>query len=91
MTRGRKGYSHEIKAKKAMELSLDLAIWAIENEELDIETRLKVVIPLLNKYIPSKLEIDDVNAMTRDDRLKLAKSYLALLASRNAGTIEMEA
>lgn len=71
-----------------MELSLDLAIWAIENEELDIETRLKVVIPLLNKYIPSKLEIDDVNALSRDDRLKLAKSYLAMLAMREGIQIE---
>lgn len=73
---GRRGYEMELKAKKAIDLSFSTIIKALEDESLDIDLRLKCAIPLATKYFPEKLEIDNVNQLTGDQKFLLLSTFL---------------
>lgn len=73
---GRKGYAIEIQAKKAVDLSFSTIIKALQDETLDIDIRLRAAIPLASKYFPEKLEYNDVNQLTGEQKFILLNSYL---------------
>jgi hypothetical protein len=73
---GRKGYRVEIQAKKALELSFSTLIKVLEDETLDINLRLKAAIPIATKYFPEKIEVDDINQLTGEQKFILLNKYL---------------
>ena len=73
---GRKGYAVEIQAKKALDLSFSTIIKVLSDESINVELRLKAAIPLATKYFPEKLDINDVNQLSGDQKFLLLSQYL---------------
>lgn len=73
---GRPGYAIEIQAKEAVELSFSTIIKVLKDESLSIDLRLKAAIPLASKYFPEKLEINDLNQLSGDQKFILLNNYL---------------
>lgn len=78
---GRKGYAVEIQAKRAVDLSFSTIIKVLEDESLDIELRLKAALPLAAKYFPSKLEVNDINQLTGEQKYALLSDYMRNIKS----------
>ena len=79
---GRKSFRHEIAAKNALELSIKTIVGVLRDETLPIELRLKAAIPIASKYFPDKIEVNDVNALTHDDKIRMLASFKMLLDQR---------
>lgn len=73
---GRPGYAQQIQAKEAVELSFSTIIKVLRDETLPLDLRLKAAIPIAAKYFPQKLEINDLNALTGDQKFILLNNYL---------------
>ena len=72
---GRRGYGHEIQAKEAIELSFSTIIKVLKDETIDVELRLKAAIPLASKYFPEKLEINNLNELSGDQKYTLLNTF----------------
>lgn len=73
---GRRGYAHEIQAKEAIKLSFSTIIKVLKDETIPVDLRLKAAIPLASKYFPDKIEMNDVNQLSGDQKFILLNNYL---------------
>ena len=88
---GRRGYQQEILAKSAIELSFHTVIKALKDENLPIDLRLRVAGPIAAKYIPQKLETENLNELSADQKFALINRYLAGLENLRPFQIENNA
>ena len=75
MPAGRPGYAEQIQAKKALDLSFSTIIKVLSDETLDIDLRLKAAIPLATKYFPEKIEVNDLNQLSGDQKFVLLNTF----------------
>ena len=86
---GRKGYRHEIQAREAIDLSFRTIIMALSDDTLSLDLKLKAAIPIASKALPDKVEINDVNALTNEQRMKLAE-FVSMALLRRAVNVTLD-
>ena len=69
-------------ASDVLKLSLETVLSVLRDKTMPLELRLKAAVPFGMKYFPDKVQIDDLNALTREDKLALANTLSALLARK---------
>lgn len=72
-------------AKEVLKLSLHTIVGVLRDESLPVDLRLKAAIPFGQKYFPDKVEINDVNALTHDERLAIGERVAGLVADKLSG------
>ena len=68
---GRKSWVHELEMKEISELANQRIKSLLKRNDLTIDQQLKLAIPILLKAMPDKIEVDDVNAISYDEKIGL--------------------
>lgn len=71
MPPGRKSWINELEMKEISDLSNQTIKHLLKRTDLTIDQQLKVALPLVLKSMPDKLEVDDVNAISYDEKKQL--------------------
>jgi len=84
---GRRNFVEDWKSKKACNLAVDILIRGFESPDniISLSDKMSKAIPIVSKCLPEKIEIEDVNSLTYEDKIALVRgiSKLAgLLADR---------
>lgn len=75
---GRKSWISELDSKEVSDLSMKTIKSLLKRDDLTIEQQLKLALPIVLKRMPDKIEFDDVNALTRDEKLQIIESIRLL-------------
>lgn len=77
---GRKSFVDEFKSKKISKLSQDVLIRILEADEnvISLTEKLKASLPIVLKTMPDKIELDDVNALSYEEKLQIIESIRLL-------------
>ena len=77
---GRRSYVEEFKTKKISQLSHDVLIRILDSPDdvIPLADKLKASLPIVLKTMPEQIEIDDVNALTHDEKLQIIESIRLL-------------
>ena len=77
---GRKSFVDEFKSKHISKLSQDVLIRILEADEniISLSEKLKASLPIVLKTMPDKIELDDVNQLSHEEKLQIIESIRLL-------------
>ena len=68
---GRKSWINELEVKEISDLSNRTIKSLLQRNDLTIDQQLKLALPIVLKRMPDKIEIDDVNAISYEEKKQL--------------------
>lgn len=79
---GRKSWIKELESKEVDQLAIATIKSLLKRNDLTIDQQIKLSLPLVLKRMPDRVEIDDVNALTYEDKIKMLETLGALMGQR---------
>lgn len=78
---GRKSWVAELETKEVDELAIATIKSLLKRNDLSVDQQIKLTLPLVLKRMPDKVEFEDVNALTYEDKMKMLSSLQLLLGN----------
>ena len=87
---GRRPYKEELDGiKDISELSVKTIKALLNKTDLTIDQQLKLALPIVLKRMPDKIEVDDINAISYDDKLSIIASIKHALLGQKPNVIDI--
>lgn len=77
---GRKSFVDEFKSKHISKLSQDILIKILEADEsiIPLTEKLKASLPIVLKTMPDKIELDNINELSYEEKIQIIESIRLL-------------